>query len=210
MDTLTNTNNLPDNLPEVPARSSLPWVWFGFFFVAAFFIEEVLMFVLELDVAVSRLVLLMIGIAGWIFWLFCVARFHTILEQISRKKYPISNYEAVGKHFIPLYNLYWVFRWPAAISEYLNQRGRVQMVSGYWLGLVLFPSILISRFFDGGIGLAGTFLVGLYISAKLNTHLQLIQGGPVPPIPDPSMFRATSPVQPAAATASQTAAIDGR
>ena len=189
-DILSIQDTPPDHLQEVLPKSSLPWVWFGFLFAAAFIIEETLMVVLDIDESIGNLILMLIGISGWIFWLFCVSRFHTILSEISRKRYPISNSEAVARHFIPFYNLFWVFRWPATMSDYLNRRGRVQMVSGNLLGLFLLVSLL-ARFFDGGVGLAGMFVVSMYISAKLNRHLQLIQGGALPPIPDPSMFRQT-------------------
>jgi hypothetical protein len=179
----------PDALEEVPAKSSLPWVWFGFLFVAAFIAEETLMFALDLDPAVAKLVLVLLGLAGWIYWLFCVSRFHNILCEISRNHYPISGAEAAWKHFIPFYNLYWTFRWPSAMSDYLNRRDRVKMVSGNLLGAVLLLSALTARFFDGGIGLTGTFAVGMYISSKLGQHVDLIKSSSpemLPPPPDPN------------------------
>jgi hypothetical protein len=77
------------------------------------------------------------------------------------------------------------------MSDYLNQRERVKMVSGSLLGVCLLLSALVSRFFDGGIGLTGTFVVGMYISAKLRKHIELIGVSPdkLPPLPDPSLFR---------------------
>lgn len=178
-----------DNPQEVPARSKLPWVWFGFFFVAAFFIAETLIIVLELDETTSTIVLVLIGLAGWIYWLFCVHRFHKVLGQISRNHYPISGAEAAGKHFIPFYNLYWVFRWPTEMSDYLNRRGRVKMISGKLLGLILLISMFTARFFDGGLGLTGMFGTGMYIYFKLRRHLELIgQADRLPPPPDPNWF----------------------
>ena len=180
----------PDSVEEAPATSSLPWVWVGFFFVAAYVIEETLFVVLELDEAGVDLVLRLISLAAWIFWLVCVSRFHTLLHQISRQTYSISPAEAVWKHFIPFYNLVWVFRWPDAMSDYINRRERVKMVSGNLLGFFLLISLLFARFVDGGVGLAGTFIVGMYIAAKLREHISLI-GGPhqlVPPPPDPRIF----------------------
>jgi hypothetical protein len=45
----TSLSLTSDSLPdEVRARSSFPWVWFGFFFVAAFLIEETLDLALDL------------------------------------------------------------------------------------------------------------------------------------------------------------------
>jgi len=178
----------PDSLDELPAKHSLPWVWFGFVFPAAFFVEEFLHVYLELDQSVAKLTLIAIAIAGWIFWLFCVSRFHTILREISRNHYPTTNAEAVGYHFIPFFNLYWVFKWPTTMSDYVNQRGRVSMVSGSVLGVIMLISLLIGRFFDGGIGMLGVFSVGLYTSAKLRAHLQSISPGVLPPPPDASWF----------------------
>ena len=188
---LTSLSLLPDSLEEVPAKSSLAWVWIGFLFAVAFLIQELLALFLEMDESLAHLLLVLIAISGWIYWLFCVSRFHKILGEVSRNQYPISTFEAVGKHFIPFYNLVWVFRWPVAISEYLNRRGRVQMVSGNLLGVALLVSLLTSRFFDGGIGLIGTFSVGMYISAKLRRHLEAIKGSSpemLPPPPDKMIF----------------------
>jgi hypothetical protein len=181
---------VPDAVSEVTPKSSLPWVWFGFLFVAAFIIEETLMVTIELDSVVSRSVINLLWLAGWIYWLFCVNRFHRILREISRNQYPITSAEAVWKHFLPFYNLFWIFHWPNAMSDYLNRRGRVTMVSGNILGVFLLLSALVGRFFDTGVGLAGTFVVGMYISAKLRAHVeQIASRDQLPPEPDPSLFR---------------------
>ncbi len=193
----------PDSIEEIRPRSSLPWVWVGFFFVAAYIVEETLWVVLELDEAFVNLVLILIAIAGWIYWLFCVSRFHTILAQISRNTYPIAPAEAAWKHLIPFYNLVWIFRWPATMSDYLNRRDRVKMVSGNLLGVYLLSSLLFGRFVDSGVGLAGTFIIGMYISSKLRQHIALI-GSPqdrLPPPPDPSLFGRPPEDSPASASA---------
>lgn len=196
----TSLNLTPDNLEELPPKSSLPWVWFGFFFAAAFIVEETVMIAFELDEAVADLVLRLLAIAGSIYWLFCVARFHKILREISRNQYPITGAEAAWKHFIPFYNLVWIFRWPAAMSDYLNRRDRVTMISGNVLGVLLLVSLLVTRFIDGGVGLTGIFIVGMYISNKLRKHIELIGGSRdrLPPVLDPNVFSrpAAEPAQP--------------
>lgn len=194
----TSLSITSDVVDELPARSSLPWVWFGFFFVAALIIEETLMIAFDLDQSVTSAVWILIALAGWIYWLLCVSRFHNILREISRNQYPITGAEAAWKHLIPFYNLVWIFRWPTAMSEYLNRRERVKMVSGNLLGVVLLISFLIGRFIDGGIGLAGTLIVGLYISAKLRKHLELIKVSQdkLPPPPDASLFARAPEKQP--------------
>jgi hypothetical protein len=57
---------------------------------------------------------------------------------------------------------------------------------------------LIGRFIDGGIGLAGTLIVGLYMSAKLRKHLELIKVSQdkLPPPPDASLFARAPEKQP--------------
>ena len=107
-------------------------------------------------------------------------------------RYPIQPGEAVGKHFIPFYNLYWLFVWPSALSRHINQAGQVSMIPGAVLGFLLLVSLLL-RYVDGAVGLALTFAVGMYISAKLRKHMKLVKGAAPemlpPPPPDPSLFR---------------------
>lgn len=178
---------------ELPAKSPPAWVWFGFVFAFVLFVGEVLDALLDLNHEMFRLVLILVLLAGWFYWLFCVYRFHSILRELSRNHYPITGPEAIGKHFIPLYNFYWLFKWPDAFSKYINRRARVRMVSGGLLGGLLLLSVLVSRFFDSAVGLAGIFTVGMYMSAKLRRHMELVKGlapGMLPPPPDASMFRA--------------------
>jgi hypothetical protein len=186
----TSLSITSDSVDELPPKSSLPWVWFGYFFVAAFFMEETLIIAFDMDQSVASVVLILIELAGWIYWLFCVNRFHNILREISRTQYSITGAEAAWKHLIPFYNLVWIFRWPTAMSEYLNRHDRVKMVSGYLLGVVLLIALLIGRFVDGGIGLAGTLTVGMYVSAKLRKHIELIKVSQdkLPPPPEASLF----------------------
>jgi hypothetical protein len=188
MQTLLNSD-LPQQ--DQPATSSPPWVWFGFAFAIAFLLAEFLEVFLDLDQESFRLVFVMIVLAGWIYWLFCVHRFHKILAEMTGHRYPIQPGEAVGKHFIPFYNLYWLFVWPSTLSSHLNQAGQVSMLPGALIGFVLLVSLLL-RYVDGGVGLALTFSVGLYISARLRKHMNLVKGTApelLPPLPDPRMFQ---------------------
>ncbi len=198
MQTLLGTSGTPEEVDR-PAKSSLPWVWFGFVFPIAFFISELALLFLELDQSI-RLLFIVIILAGWIYWLFCVHRFHKILEEMSPYGYSIGAGEAVGKHFIPFYNIYWIFAWPSTMSSHLNSREQVQMLPGGLIGLGLLVSILL-RYVDGALGLALTFAIGMYISAKLRKHMKAferVSADRLPPLPDPNMFQ--TPSQPSAGT----------
>lgn len=84
------------------------------------------------------------------------------------------------------------------------------MLPGGLIGFVLLISLLL-RYVDGAIGLALTFAVGLYISAKLRKHMKLVKGiSPelLPPPPDPEMFRTNrAPTQPGTAEVETSAKI---
>lgn len=190
MQTLLGTSGSSEDFRDRPARSSLPWVWFGFAFAIAFFAAELAELFLELDQS-FQLVFVIIILSGWIYWLACVHRFHKILDEMSAHSYHIAPSEAVAKHFIPFYNFYWIFAWPSSLSSHLNSRGHVRMISGGLIGLGLLVSVLL-RYVDGALGLALTFAVGMYISAKLRKHMKAIEVTPsemLPPLPDPNMFQ---------------------
>lgn len=183
--------------------SSFPWVWVGFIIAGIYlFIEVVAVIVLPEDdpglVAIGLL-----GIPGIIFWLVCVHRIHKILGELTQGLYPVSPGEAAAKHIIPFYNLYWVFKWPREFSDYLNRRGRVQIISGSLIGVMLLLSLLTYRIIDGAIGMAGLFGVTMFISSKLKAHVKAVKGitpDQLPPLPDPKIFSrpietSTSPAQ---------------
>src|SRR5437867_11265734 len=109
-------------ISDHPARSSPPWVWFGFVFAVAFFVAEFAELLLGLNQEAFKPLFVLIVLAGWIYWLFCVHRFHKILGEMTANRYPIAPGEAVGKHFIPFYNIYWLFAWPLALSNHINSR----------------------------------------------------------------------------------------
>ena len=194
-------NSITDTaISERVPKSSPPWVWVGFLFAGAFFFIEVLLVVLELDEAAITPFLMLIAVGGWIYFLVCVYQIHKIINEMARGRYPISPGEAAAKHIIPFYNLYWLFKWPRELSDYINRQGRVGIISGSVLGLMLLLALLL-RLFDGAIGLSFVYGVTMYISHKVKEHARTLQGvtpDQLPPLPDPRMFSrpletATSP-----------------
>lgn len=193
--------------PEQVPKSSPPWVWVGFLLAAAFLVVEITLVIMTMDeegltdpgVTVA---LWPLGLLGMGYWMFCVHRIHKILAELTHGRYPISPLEGALKHLIPFYNLYWVFHWPGQFSAYLNRRGRVRIISGTALGLMLLFSLLTFRIVDGAIGMAFLFGVTVFISSKLKEHVKAVKGitpDQLPPLPDPRIFsrpiETTSPVQ---------------
>ena len=186
---------------QVP-KSSPPWVWVGFLFAVAFLVIEILFLALDLDELSIDLFLRLIFLAGGIYWLVCVYKIHKILEELSRGRYPYSPIGAALRHLIPFFNLYWLFKWPMELSDYLASKGRVKMIPGAVIGLLLLLAGLL-RALDGAISLTVTFGVTMYVSSKLKAHVKAMQGvtpDQLPPLPDPRIFSrpletATTPAQ---------------
>ncbi len=146
-------------------------IWIGFAFSLAFLVAEIVDVAADGQSPGAKLGILMAAVFGWFYWLTCVQRFHTILKQISPRvagasTYPITPSQAVGYHFIPFYNLFWLFKWPMVLSKYLRENTSVRIVPGGLLGLFSFLGLLL-RVADGFLGLSVMFCVALYISRKL-------------------------------------------
>jgi hypothetical protein len=101
-------------------------------------------------------------LGGFVYWLFCVHRFHKVLAEATAGKYPISPRDAVGYHFLPLYNLYWIFYWPNTLARFVNERNSPpRMVVGLAGGLLL-AGFLACRL-DSALGLTIIFSVSVYL-----------------------------------------------
>jgi hypothetical protein len=183
---------------QVPT-SSFPPVWVGFVFAFIFFVVEVVFVIVTFDweeearamdarVAAS---LGLLGLPGIIYWMFCVHRLHKILAQMTHGRYPNTPLETALKHLIPFYNLYWIFKWPGEFSDYLNRRGRVKIISGAGLGVMLLLGMIILRVIDGAIGMTCIFAVTMHMSSRLKAHVKALKGitpDQLPPLPDPAIF----------------------
>jgi hypothetical protein len=204
------TGTESDREEEIPTTST-PWVWVGFIFAVGFFLLAVAYGVLEFfetsadALNTVNVLLIVLGFASLIYWLFCVHRLHKVLAQLTQNRYSISPAEAAYKHFIPIVGIIWLFQWPAQLSDYLNERGRVKMISGYLIGGMLLLAMLL-RIADGTLGTAMLFGVTMYVSAKLKKHVKTLKSATaaeLPPLPDPRIFgrpveSVVSPAQPIA------------
>lgn len=174
---------------ELIPRTTSPEVWIGFVFAGTFLFGEIISVGLEEEQSLDT-ILILIAIGGWFYWLYCIHRIHKILAELTGYGYPIEPGKAAARHIFPIYNVFWLFYWSAKLSNYLNARGRVSIISGYLMGAMLLLSLLL-RFLDGAIGLAALFGVTMYISNKVEKHVQAVKGvspDELPPLPDPEIF----------------------
>jgi len=108
----------------------------------------------------------LLSLAGWIYWLVCIGWLHATIDETTAGKHPIKPGKAVWGHFIPLYNVFWVFIWSNAIARFVRSHAGSRMIGG-WFGIPLVLSLLLS----GLMGIAdapGDLLeAGMYASPFL-------------------------------------------
>jgi hypothetical protein len=144
--------------------SALPKFWVGFLFVAVSLLVWFLWpitIVERIDLGYNReygfvrryvdvtplhtyvsyhLVILSIA-AGWGYWLFCIHRVHDVMAKATNGEHPVAPKRAVWAHVIPVYNLYWVFKWPNEIANSIY-KSSYQVISDRGYGIVLFLAFL--------------------------------------------------------------------
>ena len=172
----------PERFPVAPPVH-MPKLWIGYLLALATFIGEVIAVTRhpeianakELTFAVPPLEIFLPVFVARAYWFVCVYRYHKILAAIPRYVHPISPAKAVGFHFIPFFNIYWVFAWPSAIADFVNARLGARLMKGWVLGVGLIAASLCQLLLDAGFGVALLFLATSYVSGFLSRALSIPQ-----------------------------------
>ena len=148
-------------------------VWPGFVFVTAVFAAEVFDSEQGADARAGWTVpLLVTYLPGLIYWLMCIYRLHKIMREQSGGTYRIKPAEATYYHFLPFFNLYWVFAWPSYFTSYLGERDMpYKSLHGVLCGAGLLTSLILVRVFDSALGMAGLFIVMALLSRWLRRFI---------------------------------------
>ena len=112
------------------------------------------------------------GLIGFIYWLLCVHKIHKVLFQATGATYPISPGRAVGFHFIPFYNLYWIFKWPAEAIKFINVNDSSKKMSPALPGVLIFIGFIIGD----GIGL---IIMCAALSKMIKSIKTIVESTPV-------------------------------
>jgi hypothetical protein len=153
---------------DPPAQPpALPQIWIGYLLGVATIIAEVVAVGLNPDLAkqggIPPLYLFLVSFIGGVYWLVCIYRIHVVLAHAPRWKHPISPARAVGFHFIPFYQFYWIFKWPREIANFVNSRLPQPIMKPVAVGLAVLAALLL-RILDPGFGLILLFFPMSYIS----------------------------------------------
>src|ERR1700687_5899568 len=177
----------PERSVETAKLPQLPLIWIGYLLGIATIIAEFVALSLHPELAkeggIPPLYLFLVSFVGIVYWLVCVHRYHVVMAQAPGWKHPISPARAVGFHFIPFYNLYWVFKCPQEIARFVNWRFGQPVMKPQMVGLMVFAAFVMRFLFDPGLGLILLFLAASYVSGCLRRAFAL----PPPPVsPSPS------------------------
>jgi hypothetical protein len=155
----------------------LPKIWIGYLLALATLIGETIAVARNpelakgADITAVPLEIYLPTFVAVVYWLVCVHRYHVVLAHVPGWKHPISPARAVWFHFIPIYVVYWVFRWPAAIADFVNQRLEAPAMNKWTVGTMFLASLLCRIFIDPALSVAMMFFACTYISGFLQRAL---------------------------------------
>lgn len=160
----------PERSAETAKLPQLPLIWIGYLLGIATIIAEFVALSLHPELAkeggIPPLYLFLVSFVGGVYWLVCVYGYHVVMAQVPGWKHPISPARAVGFHFIPFYNLYWVFKWPGEIAKFVNGRLHQPVMKPVAIGLAVLAALIL-RILDPGFGLLLLFFPMSYLSGCL-------------------------------------------
>ncbi|HXN96476.1 MAG TPA: hypothetical protein VN879_18360 [Candidatus Acidoferrales bacterium] len=161
---------------EPKALPPLPRVWIGYLLGVATMIAEMIAVTLHPELAkepllIPPLYLFLANFISLIYWLVCVYEYHVVLAQATASAYPIKPLRAAWFHLIPIYGLFWVFKWPRELARFVNSRLGAPLMRPDRTGLAVFTAFAVFLVLDRGLGMILLFWAASYLSRSLRYAL---------------------------------------
>lgn len=176
--------------PVPPAVAPVfPRIWIGYVLGVATLIAEIIAISLHPELAkepllVPPLYLFLANFISLVYWLVCVYEFHVVLMHASSGAYPIKPLRAAWFHLIPIYGLYWVYKWPRELARFVNSRFPAPFMRPERTGLAVFLGFMVFLLLDRGFGMILLFWSASHLSRCLRLALAMHAGeqpqGPLP------------------------------
>lgn len=147
------------NLPQRPKALV------GYFIAIVFFGVQVLS-TIKGEGNNLNYVAIFLSVTGGLYWLLCVKQIHSILNFATMNEYPISAGKAAAMHFVPIFNFYWVFKWPIELSKYINSFENIKMIHGSIIGFLIIVGMVI-RIIDSTLGMIWMFTIIFFLNKKI-------------------------------------------
>ncbi len=103
------------------------------------------------------------------YWLYCVYRINSALRVATNNAHPIIPSQSVTFHFVPIYNIYWVFRWTNAVGAFLRSRSQTY-ARGEAGACILFAAVLGKV--EPVLGLLALFAFITWFTSRISKALQ--------------------------------------
>jgi hypothetical protein len=158
------------------ARPPLPRIWVGYLLGFLTIITEIIAVTLHPELAKGQLLvpplyLFLANFISLVYWLVCAYEFHAVLAQVTDGHYPIKPLRAAWFHLIPIYGLYWVFKWPRELARFVNSRFEAPLMKPDKTGLTVFAAFTAFLLLDRGLGMILLCFAASYLSRCLRLAL---------------------------------------
>jgi hypothetical protein len=177
-------NELSARVRLASEAQPLPKMWIGFLLGIMFLVLELIDAIFFLDVespSTLYAAYLLVSFIIWIYWLYCVYKINEAVDRIPGYHHSITPARAVAFHFLPFFNIYWIFKWPAALANFVNWRMQAKRMHGWIAGLLVLISVFTFRILDGFLGAMLLYGSGWYINHWLRKAFK------APPVPESAM-----------------------
>ena len=170
------------------ASPKLPRIWVGYLLGVATMIAEVIAITLHPELAkepllIPPLYLFLANFISLVYWLVCVYEYHVVLMHASVGTYSIKPARAAWFHLIPIYGLYWVFKWPRELARFVNSRLQAPLMRPDRTGLAVFVAFVVFLVLDRGVGMMLLFWAASHLSRCLRYSLAERPVSPAGPLP---------------------------
>lgn len=159
------------------ALPPFPRIWIGYVLGVATLIAEMVAITLHPELAkepllIPPLYLFLANFISLVYWLVCVYEYHLVLAQATAGGYPIKPLRAAWFHLIPIYGLYWVYKWPRELARFVNARLQVPLMRPDRTGLAVFIAFVVFLVLDRGLGMILLFWSASHLSRCLRLALE--------------------------------------
>jgi hypothetical protein len=149
-----------------------PKIWPGYILGALFLILEVAVTIMIPQADQPKFLAwgILLSLIGLVYWCICLYKIHKVIFMMADNCYPISPGRAVGFGFVPIYNLYWIFKWSGEVINFVKTRSGIKTEKPWAIGLLLLISGMAGRI-DGTLWFLIDFGVLSYLVRLLKRSL---------------------------------------
>ena len=169
-------------LTQRQAGPAFPRIWVGYLLGLVTLIAEMVAISLHPELAkepllIPPLYLFLANFISLVYWL------HLVLTHASGGTYPIKALRAAWFHLIPIYGLYWVYKWPRELARFVNSRLPATLMRPERTGLAVFLAFVVFLLLDRGFGMILLFWAASHLSRWLRLALSAPAARPQGPLP---------------------------